>query len=1579
MADIEDVIEELVHFDGDFYKHIYPHRELLLDDGSNATGPEVFNFLGSGTAHTVTVYYPGCAESGSVSEETGQAVAGIEFEISLTDMDTTSRYLYVHLYSNYGGSGCVFNIDFEFTDGNPVNITMTNGASVSGNVVLTNDTKVRYKIIRSFSSVLIFEDDMTTPIYTRTISDSSFWADYTYKVEFEKTDTLDQEFIMTDLILYGNKYDNRRPSVTISSTNIVSSGANGQKLQFTITYDENNDHWDTWLTNYLKSVETGYHSINYEISKYEDFNDILKSDEITFFENNGSATFDVDISGLPAGTLYLRVKAEDWGSVDDYILNGSDDLSSSMWSEWATTSFTNDTKDATHYIESDEEYGELPEFNLLLEDNFDKKHDYNTSLYTLTNCEYGDGKLIIGASGSALFYPPNVTGDADYFNNFIHIFKVSSNEYDAANPYFLTVRYTINTTHYYVKVKMDELKLDDGTTVNNYDWELNPFKPVTIMVIRNDDLLKVYADNKFIGEMTITSDTLEYITFINDSVNTSTLIYLDTNKIYVNKDINKKTVLDSFSLSGPITTPEIKISDFFDGTLGSVNLTRDDWDETDYGTSFIIRFYDTNYNLYKSYDVDLKDDDKEVITIDFTGDYYVSLQVKDDGHYLTNGFPYGSDRLWSDELISTNTISVQPYYIKLSVTSTIYNNNTYVTLSAIDSNNEEFKADKYRFHFGDEKNSGWITESHVDYVYSTTGVKNAYVEAYINDVYVKSTTANIHSTELSPTAIMTTSHTVVPPKTPVKISLENSIPNMDDIPIYRYYYTIVGETNKEHPLINQWIPNDYIYLIFDETGEYYVKGKVKTTSGTESDYTDVIKITVTDSMILSDGSEISMSATPIVLSKKPSEISKSITSEYTRSYANATDQPFVKSDNKIKTEIKVRGLFFSDTDGLNDYLTMKSYAENKTYVSLEFINQSGTIETVTGFITNLTVKEVGGRVNERMWEATIVSYDNSGYVENVLGTNQFDKIWYVGKVNETLFSEMIMSQLGLIHDKARLYFALPAEYSFSDTTLTNKWLPCVGYYDLLTGTFGDMIYINPQSTYQNKSNIVRMVLGYNNEKNITLYGLYHHEDDSVDEYPLLQHIINTYDNSYADSVIVDPSSAYDVLDFDYFKTRNNSDELIYIDNDGTYYRIVRYDDTVLQLVSDEFDNITVFSLSTDFSNSTDFSTYGEDDYVIVIHENDGHLKYVGYIASDRSTTQVYTTLTSYDDYAAKVITGGYQRFLNNMKNLDYDVLINNETLFITSMVSLKYYSNVAYSTEEKLSYVSDISSSGITLTDICTLSNDNEYSHGVTIDYNDQTYTYNTYKTNIIYDKVITKITSKTGSKSTDLNNGTEENVYTSKVKRLSYPFPIIKHYHGSNLGYNFYYILTDEYDVFLAMDKVNNVPCEYLISDFTNPVDSTEGVWSLQSGALLAEKSKIYTTSNGTLTTQGCDLNKTIDADNVELNLFVDFDTGVNDDDGFDIIVYGNESGFKISYRYLASDNRYYLRINDSAAVEQIISGRYHIKVVLNDGSGKIYHNGTEIWSIDTSSSYTGNYITLDVAPNVKIDFISLGESDDS
>jgi parallel beta-helix repeat protein len=220
------------------------------------------------------------------------------------------------------------------------------------------------------------------------------------------------------------------------------------------------------------------------------------------------------------------------------------------------------------------------------------------------------------------------------------------------------------------------------------------------------------------------------------------------------------------------------------------------------------------------------------------GEYKAKVKVRDnDG--IESEWSYPVDIIVSSINKPTAILSAFPTTVKEDVES--------VTFDASASYDPDGNVASYLFNFGDGSDSGWISDSKISKVYSNPGSYLAKVKVRDNDGIESdwSNTVMITVTALpppppenqKPIARLSASPTTVE-EDYQSVTLDASASNDPDGSVVAYWFDYGDGTNSG------WITSSKISKIYNNVGEYFVKVKVRDDKGSESDWSDAIKVKV---------------------------------------------------------------------------------------------------------------------------------------------------------------------------------------------------------------------------------------------------------------------------------------------------------------------------------------------------------------------------------------------------------------------------------------------------------------------------------------------------------------------------------------------------------------------------------------------------------------------------------------------------------------------------------------------------------------------------------------------------------------
>jgi hypothetical protein len=220
------------------------------------------------------------------------------------------------------------------------------------------------------------------------------------------------------------------------------------------------------------------------------------------------------------------------------------------------------------------------------------------------------------------------------------------------------------------------------------------------------------------------------------------------------------------------------------------------------------------------------------------GEYKARVKVRDDD---------GIESDWSYPVNITVTSINKPIAILSAYPTTVKEDVESVTFDASASYDPDGSIVSYFFSFGDGSESGWISSSKVSKVYSEPGSYLAKLKVKDNDGLESdwSNTIIITVTSLpppppenqKPTARLSAYPTTVE-EDYQSVTLDASASYDPDGSVVAYLFDYGDGTNSG------WTTSSKISKIYNNVGEYFVKVKVRDDKGSESDWSDAIKIKV---------------------------------------------------------------------------------------------------------------------------------------------------------------------------------------------------------------------------------------------------------------------------------------------------------------------------------------------------------------------------------------------------------------------------------------------------------------------------------------------------------------------------------------------------------------------------------------------------------------------------------------------------------------------------------------------------------------------------------------------------------------
>ncbi|MEM2704254.1 MAG: NosD domain-containing protein [Candidatus Bathyarchaeia archaeon] len=252
------------------------------------------------------------------------------------------------------------------------------------------------------------------------------------------------------------------------------------------------------------------------------------------------------------------------------------------------------------------------------------------------------------------------------------------------------------------------------------------------------------------------------------------------------------------------------------------------------------------------------------------GDSSVSWIYSNPGNYLAKVKVRDNDGIESDwsYLVNITVISIaKPVAILSASPTTVKEDVESVTFDASSSYDPDGTIVSYYFSFGDGSESGWISNSKVSKVYSNPGTYWAKVKVKDNE--------GLESDWSSPIKITVTALPPPPPENQKPIARLLASPTT----VEEDYQSVILDASASYDLDGSviaywfdygdgtnsgWVTNSKISKIYNNIGEYYVKVKVKDNDGSESDWSETIKIKVVASPdpYIPDGGIVVLPSTP---------------------------------------------------------------------------------------------------------------------------------------------------------------------------------------------------------------------------------------------------------------------------------------------------------------------------------------------------------------------------------------------------------------------------------------------------------------------------------------------------------------------------------------------------------------------------------------------------------------------------------------------------------------------------------------------------------------------------------------------
>ena len=368
-------------------------------------------------------------------------------------------------------------------------------------------------------------------------------------------------------------------------------------------------------------------------------------------------------------------------------------------------------------------------------------------------------------------------------------------------------------------------------------------------------------------------------------------------------------------------------------------------------------------------------------------DLFWKVRVLDRGEYIINKTsPYHdySTSKWSD------WSAARTLHIKF-ITPTCTPTNPTIDVGqelTFGLTGADADAEYYKWDFGDGTISDWQTSNEIIYAYSANGSYNAKVKYKDGEDNESdwSTTQTVTVDDVAPNAILTVSAKTIPATKNIMFSLANSYDENtnDSIHATGYKFQVQDDSGGSYSDTGSFA-NNGIYasdvereVSFSTAANYRVRGMVKDTVPTNSSWTDWYYFTVVSATLVATSLDS-------MFEDLPSVITKSISGEFFIQHQvtkGTYTGPMVYPIENVNEKVPIEGKFLEDA-GIENYITMRDYIRNRTYISLKVIDITGhATETISGYLASFEMKRQGGWTSDRDWRAEIIRFNYDDYVAN---------------------------------------------------------------------------------------------------------------------------------------------------------------------------------------------------------------------------------------------------------------------------------------------------------------------------------------------------------------------------------------------------------------------------------------------------------------------------------------------------------------------------------------------------------------------------------------------------------------------